>query len=99
MIGLDTNILVRAIANDDPVRSPRARAIIAALTPTSPAVINSVVLAEFAWILRTSYEYSRSEIANAIETLIQSPCYVVPDRDAVNAALARCQSDGLDFAD
>jgi predicted nucleic-acid-binding protein len=99
MIGLDTNVLVRALANDDAVRSPKAQAIIAALTPANPAVINSVVLAEFAWTLRTAYGYARTEIINAIETMIQSPCYVVLDRDAINAALCRCQSERLDFAD
>jgi predicted nucleic-acid-binding protein len=99
MIGLDTNILVRAANNNDPVRSPKARSIIAALTPDKPAIINSVVLAEFAWTLRTGYGYARSEIATAIEKLMQSPCYVAPDRAAINAALVRCQTESLDFAD
>ncbi len=99
MIGLDTNILIRALTNDDPIRSPKARAIIAALTPKRPAIINSVILAEFAWTLRTGYGYTRSEIATAIEKMMQSPCYVAPDRRAINAALVRCQSERLDFAD
>ena len=99
MIGLDTNILIRAAANDDAIRSPKARAIIAALTPTEPAVVNSVVLAEFAWALRTGYGYTRREVATAIEKMMQSPCYLVPDRSAINAALVRCRSETLDFAD
>ncbi len=99
MIGLDTNILVRAATNDDAIRSPKARAIISALTPGQPAVVNSVVLAEFAWTLRTGYGYKRSEIVDAIEKMMQSPCYVAPDRGAINAALIRCQSEHLDFAD
>ena len=99
MIGLDTNILVRASTNDDPVQSPRARAIIASLTPRRPAVLNSVVLAEFAWTLRTGYGYARLEIAAAIEQMMRSPCYVFPDRDAVSTALSRCHADNLDFAD
>jgi predicted nucleic-acid-binding protein len=99
MIGLDTNILIRAATNDDPIRSPKARAIIAALTPEQPAVVNSVVLAEFAWSLRTGYGYARSEILAAVENMMRSLCYVVPDRSAINAALIRCESEGLDFAD
>jgi predicted nucleic-acid-binding protein len=99
MIGLDTNILIRAATNDDPIRSPKARAIIAALTREEPAIINSVVLAEFAWTLRTGYGYTRSEIAGSVEKMMQSPCYVAPDRAAINAALVRCQSENLDLAD
>jgi predicted nucleic-acid-binding protein len=99
MIGLDTNILLRAATNDDPVRSPPARAIIAALTPQRPAVINSVVLVEFAWTLRTGYGHSRTDILAAIETMMRSACYLMPDRDAVNTALSRCHKDRLDFAD
>jgi len=99
MIGLDTNVLIRAVTNDDPVRSPRARAIVAALTPHRPAVINSVVLAEFAWTLRTGYGHSRNDVIAAIEKMMRSSCYVMPDRDAVNTALSRCYKDHLDFAD
>ncbi len=99
MIGLDTNVLIRAAANDDPVHSPRVRAIIAALTPGEPAVINSVVLAEFAWTLRTAYGHSRRDIAGAIEAMMQSACYVIPDRQAVSLALRRCEVEHLDFAD
>jgi predicted nucleic-acid-binding protein len=99
MIGLDTNVLMRAATDDDPVRSPKARALLAGLTPEQPGVVNSVVLAEFAWTLRTGYGYKRAEVAEAIERMMQSSCYVFPDRNAVNAALVRCQKEGLDFAD
>jgi predicted nucleic-acid-binding protein len=99
MIGLDTNILVRAATNDDAIHSPKARKIIFSLTPGRPAVVNSVVLAEFAWTLRAGYGYKRLEIVDAIEKMMQSPCYVATDRGAINAALIRCQSEGLDFAD
>ncbi len=98
MMGLDTNVLVRAATNDDAVHSPKARAIIAGLTPGDPAVINAVVLVEFAWTMR-GYGYRRNEIVAAIEKMLQSPCYVAPNRGAINAALVRCQSEGLDFAD
>lgn len=99
MIGLDTNILMRALTNDDPVRSPKARSIIAGLTPDQPGVINSIVLAEFAWSLRTGYPYTRHQILDAIENMLRSSSYVFPDRAAANAAMARCHFEKLEFAD
>ena len=54
MIGLDTNVLLRAVTRDDPVHSPLARTLIGALDEARPGYINIVVLVEFSWSLRTS---------------------------------------------
>lgn len=99
MIGLDTNILVRAIQSDDPVASPIARRVLSELTEASPGRVNSVVLAEFAWTLRTRYAYGRADIAAMVEALLESPALDVGDREAVSAAVARTRKEGLDFGD
>lgn len=99
MIGLDTNVLLRAVANDDPVQSPRARALLSSLSKPAAAVVNVVTLVEFAWTLRSRYRYRRSEIDRIIELLLRSPVDLVLERDAVNEALVRCRDEGLDFAD
>jgi len=99
MIGLDTNVLVRAATDDDPKRSPRARSFLSRLSSARPGVVNSVVLAEFAWTLKSGYGYSRIEIADAIERMLRSPSYRVLDREAVSVALHICRDEGLDFAD
>jgi predicted nucleic-acid-binding protein len=47
MIGLDTNILVRYLAQDDPVQSPKARELIEQqLTEENPGFLSVVVMAE-----------------------------------------------------
>lgn len=99
MIGLDTNILLRAATQDDPALSPIAQALIDTLDEATPGYINSVALVEFAWSLRRRYNYERSAIVTAIEALMQSAAFVVGDRDAVNAAITRCNDEGLHFAD
>ena len=51
MIGLDTNVLLRLFVEDDPAQTrPRAPPVDAA-TADEPCLVNSVVLAEFAWTL------------------------------------------------
>ncbi|MGD0185093.1 MAG: type II toxin-antitoxin system VapC family toxin [Roseiarcus sp.] len=99
MIGLDTNILLRAALDDDATQSPLAREILSRLTAENPGVVNSVVLAEFAWTLRRGYDYSRSDIIDAVQTMLRSRGYTFPDRRAISLALSRCESDGLNFPD
>jgi len=99
VIGLDTNILLRAVTQDDAVQTPIARALIGSLDESNPGYVNIVVLAEFIWNLRNRYKYEREAINEAIESMLQSAAFVVSDRDAVNAALSRCRDEGLQFAD
>lgn len=99
MIGLDTNILLRAVLNDDPKQSPVARDILAHLTTDAPGVINSVVLAEFAWTLVRGYGYGREAVVGAIRTMLRSLSYSFTDRLAVSFALSRSEADGLNFVD
>ena len=99
MIGLDTNILLRAVTQDDPAQTPLARALVASLDEASPGYVNTVVLVEFTWSLRTRHKYRRTAIIDAVEAMLQSAAFIVADRNAVNAALTRSRDDGLHFAD
>lgn len=99
MIGLDTNILLRAVTNDDPVQTPMARRLLRGLAPNNQGVINVVVLMEFVWNLRRSYGYGRLEVADVVETLLRSEAYIVTERSAVNSALGVCRSTSMNFPD
>jgi predicted nucleic-acid-binding protein len=99
MIGLDTNVLLRAITRDDDVLSPLAIDFLSKLTPKRKGMINTVVVAELAWSLRRGYKYGRPEILRIIDKLLQSPSYEFVDRQAVNAALTRCQKEPVHLAD
>jgi predicted nucleic-acid-binding protein len=99
MIGLDTNVLLRAVTQDHPQQSPVARALIEKLEEANPGYVNVVVLVEFGWSLRTRYKYERGAIIDTIEAMLASAAFVVSDRDAVNAALSLSRDEGLHFAD
>ena len=72
MIGLDTNILVRYLTQDDPVQSRRATGVIERrLTETDPGFVSVVALVELAWVLDRSYGFTSQEISAAIERLLQ----------------------------
>ena len=71
MIGLDTNVLVRYIMQDDAVQSVKATAWIEErLTLETPGFISVVAIAETAWVLERSYRVSDPDIATAIERLL-----------------------------
>jgi AbrB family looped-hinge helix DNA binding protein len=50
MIGLDTNVVVRYIMQDDPKQSPKAVRLIEALTADEPGFISLVSIVELVWI-------------------------------------------------
>ncbi len=55
MIGLDTNVLVRFLVQDEPRQAARADSLMAQLSPTSPGYLSTVVLVETYWVLRSAY--------------------------------------------
>jgi len=72
MIGLDTNVVVRLLTQDDTDQLRRAKeAIGAQCSPDDPGWINCIVLVEVIWVLSSAYRYSRREIVVAIEKLLQ----------------------------
>jgi hypothetical protein len=63
MIGLDTNVLVRYLTQDDPDQAARAtRVVEQELTADTPGFIGLVVLVETAWVLQRLYRASAEEI-------------------------------------
>lgn len=87
MIGIDTNILLRALADDDKKQSPRAQAFLLERTIDDPAVVNAVVLAELVWVMRTKYKSSRDEVVAILDDLLCNPAFVILERESVLAAL------------
>jgi predicted nucleic-acid-binding protein len=90
----DTNVLVRALTEDDPQQAAVAQAQLAA---AEAVAITLPTLCELVWVLSRGYRISTLEIALAIKRLINSDS-VLADRPAVDAGLAEFEAGG-DFAD
>ena len=72
MIGLDTNVLVRYLTQDDKAQAAAAtRFIEKTLTPETPGFISLVALVEVVWVLETCYHCTRQDIAAIIERLLR----------------------------
>ena len=100
MIGLDTNILVRHLVQDDPVQSPKATALIEErLTEGNPGFISTVVMVETAWVLERSYALADHEIAGAIERILQIESLIVENQPEVFTAMTALKEGRGSFAD
>ena len=100
MIGLDTNVLVRYLTQDDPDQAALATRIVEKeLTEDAPGFICLVVLIETAWVLQRLYRASAEEIRETMIDLLGSRSIVVENRDVVTRAIALSKQNSCGFAD
>ena len=99
MIGLDTNVLVRYLAQDDARQSPRATRLIESLTSAQPGFVSHVVPAETVWVLESCYGADARKIAEVIDTLLRIDGLVVDRADIVWQALREFTQRPGDFPD
>ncbi|MEF2072832.1 PIN domain-containing protein [Consotaella aegiceratis] len=99
MVGIDTNILLRAVLDDDPVQSPKAHAFLAALTLGDPGYITLPVAMEFYWVLVTRYRVPSSVIASLFSQLFAAATIEFANLDSLVEALYRSTTQNADFAD
>jgi predicted nucleic-acid-binding protein len=99
MIGLDTNVLVRYIMQDDPKQSPKATRLIESLDSDDPGFITVVSVVELYWILTSCYGLRGHDVKRAFEGLLRAKQIVVDRADQVLRALRVFDDGKADFAD
>jgi predicted nucleic-acid-binding protein len=100
VIGIDTNILVRYLAQDDPVQSRQAAHIFEQrLSEEEPGLISLVTMAETAWVLERVYGLPHTEIAAAIERILQADSLRVQNEQEVFTAMIAVKAGLASFAD
>lgn len=100
MKGLDTNVLIRHLTQDDAAQARLASHFIGAeCTREKPCFINRVVLCEIVWVLESAYEYSRKDISEALDRVLRTHQFSVEGMPAAWGALRRYRSGAADFAD
>ena len=100
MIGLDTNVLVRYLAQDDPVQSPAATELIEGrLSEAEPGFVSVIAMAETAWVLERAYGLADSAIAAALERVLQAECLIVESEQEAFTAMIAVKEGRGSFAD
>jgi predicted nucleic-acid-binding protein len=88
MIALDTNVLLRYLAQDDPAQSPRATEVIERrLTKEDPGFVSLVCILEMVWMLGSLYKRSPGEIADHIEMMLAADTLEVQSEQEVYQAV------------
>ena len=100
MKGLDTNVIVRYLVEDDPHQVARAVAYIDThCTADNPCRVNRIVLCELEWVLSSGYGYSRALVVNVLERILRTGEFVIEDRDEAWTAVRQFRDGNADFAD
>ncbi len=99
MIGLDTNVLVRYIMQDDEAQSALATRLLESLTAESAGFVPLVVVVELAWVLSAAYGLDRTQLVDAFEALLRTKELVVERAEIVWMALRVFGSSTADLAD
>jgi predicted nucleic-acid-binding protein len=100
VIGIDTNILVRYLAQDDPAQSRIATAIIEhRLNEDNPGFISIIAMAETVWVLDRAYRLSNRELADAVERILQTETFVIQNEQEVFLAMVAVKEGSGSFAD
>ena len=95
MRAVDTNVLVRLIARDDP-----QQVAVAARWTEGGVWVSTLALAEAIWVLSTVYERGPVAIATAVEALLNHRDLILQDPEVVAAALERFrQRQHVSFSD
>jgi predicted nucleic-acid-binding protein len=95
MRSVDTNVLVRLIARDDPQQSAAADIFI-----EKGAWVSVLALVEAIWVLDSVYRLGSASLATAIEMLLNHTDLTLQDADVVAAALELLRArPSLGFSD
>ena len=99
MIGLDTNILLRSMLNDDPVQSPAARRLLQSLDENNRGFVNVPVMLEFFWVLRSRYKLPRTRLVGALRDLLEVKHLEFEAFETIGKALVIYERLAADFSD
>jgi predicted nucleic-acid-binding protein len=100
MIGIDTNVIIRYIVQDDLKQAKAATKLREQVcSPDNPGFLNHIVLCEIVWVLKRSYKQSKESICQIIEQIIRTDRFVVEDIQLVWRALETFKETKADFSD
>jgi predicted nucleic-acid-binding protein len=98
MIGLDTNVVVRYVMQDDPIQSPKANKLIESLGD-GKGYITLIALVETTWVLECCYELKKHELVQALEGILKTKQFLIEKPDIAYVALKNYVEGKADFSD
>ena len=87
MIGLDTNVVLRYLLQDDAAQSTTVNRIIDGLRPADPGYISIATTLEIVWVLRSLFKLRPKEIAAQVEQLLAADAFTLQNEQQVFEAV------------
>lgn len=97
--GLDTNVVIRLLTDDEPAQRQAALRFGERLGKDYVAFLPLIVLVELDWALRTQLGFPKPAVIGAIRMLLQTRGLTVQDHGLVVQALRLVEKQNADFAD
>ncbi|QIK63484.1 type II toxin-antitoxin system VapC family toxin [Leucobacter viscericola] len=98
LTGIDTNVLLRALLQDDPVQSPVATKLLSSLTPSAPGFIAHATLIEMHWVMTRTFNTPKNQCLAVLRKLTELAMIEFEDAEGIIRAVALAE-EGADFPD
>jgi len=99
MIGIDTNVLVRFIVQDDEKQAAIASEWIESCSVETPGWISVIVLCETVWVLSRAYAYDKSTVQSVLQRIFLACELEVEQQEHAWSALRDFAQGSADFSD
>jgi predicted nucleic-acid-binding protein len=99
LIGVDTNVLLRFLVDDEPEQNQIARRVLAERSADDPVFISAVTLAETVWLLMRKLDYSICDVSAMLRDLLASDGVIVEHGDELDFLLGRGNAPAAELAD
>lgn len=100
MIGIDTNILVRYLTQDDIDQAQVVDQIFNTYATSSNSIfVNNIVICELIWVLERGYKYTKEIVTKAIKQILSTEEFAFENQDLLWLALNQYSQNKLDFSD
>jgi predicted nucleic-acid-binding protein len=99
MIGIDTNVIVRLLTQDDPEQFDAAVRLVKASGPDRQLFVNPIVVAETIWVLERIYKTDRATARKQVAGLLDTVEIKVPETMQMGSWSEWLQSPHPDFSD
>ena len=98
--GLDTNVLVRYLTQDDEGQAEvAAKTIEGAAAKGEKMLIQPIILCELVWVLESAYEFPKTDLLRALEGVLRIAQFEIAEKDTVWQALSDYRQGKGDFSD
>ncbi len=100
MTGLDTNVIVRYLVQDDAAQAKAAASVIEGAAGRGERLfVATITMCELVWVLESAYGYSRAEVAPALDQIARTADFELEHADHVRGAIDTYRETSADFAD